>query len=95
MGQAADAALIFKQKTDVLLEKQLSYLPLPKKEDMDSLYKTVNDLRREVRTLKREVKALKKGQEAEAAPKIGPAKKAPVKKAPAKKPPVKEAEKGD
>ncbi len=85
MAQAADAALIYKQKMDVLLEKQLSYLPLPKKEDMDSLYKTVNDLRREIRSLKREVKALKKEQAQEVEPK----------KAPAKKSPVKETEKGD
>ncbi|MDR5658645.1 poly(R)-hydroxyalkanoic acid synthase subunit PhaE [Serpentinicella sp. ANB-PHB4] len=59
VGQLSDAGVNFKKNFDRLLEKQLEFLPFPTKTDMDSLYKTVNDLRREVRNLSKEVSTLK------------------------------------
>lgn len=40
-------------------ERSLAYLPIPTKTDMDSLYRTVYDLRKDVRDLRRELDALK------------------------------------
>lgn len=63
MGQVVDAGLNFKKNLDKTMEKQLDFLPFPKKADMDSLYKTVNDMRREIRTLRKEVNSLKTEKE--------------------------------
>lgn len=59
LAQVLDAGVNFKKGFDNLLEKQLEFLPYPSKTDMDSVYKTLNALKRDVRTLKKEVAALK------------------------------------
>jgi len=59
IGQALKAMTELKIESDKLWEAYLSYYPIPKNSDMDSLYKTVNDLKKEVRSLKKEISALK------------------------------------
>ncbi len=57
--QVLDAGVNFKKDFDSLLENQLKFLPYPSRKDMDSVYKTLDDLKREVRSLKKEVVVLK------------------------------------
>jgi len=59
IAQLLEAGANFKKKYDDLLEKQLEFLPYPTKTDMDSVYKTLDTLKREVRALKKELAALK------------------------------------
>ena len=49
----------FKKEYDKLCEMYLDSMPVPKKSDMDDLYKTVHELKREVRQLRKEVNAAK------------------------------------
>ncbi|HSQ87365.1 poly(R)-hydroxyalkanoic acid synthase subunit PhaE [Romboutsia sp.] len=58
-GQVVDNGMAFKKSLDSLLEKQLEALPIPNQSDMNSLYKTVYELKKEVKKLKREVEDLK------------------------------------
>ncbi|WP_408956266.1 poly(R)-hydroxyalkanoic acid synthase subunit PhaE [Natroniella sp. ANB-PHB2] len=51
LNQVAESAASFKQNYDKLLEKQLEGLPLPTMTDMDSLYKTVYNLKNNVKNL--------------------------------------------
>lgn len=62
LAQLLDAGVNYKKEFDDLLEKQLQFLPYPSKTDMDSVYKTLDTLKREVRALKKEVKSLKEVQ---------------------------------
>ncbi|MDP4127526.1 MAG: poly(R)-hydroxyalkanoic acid synthase subunit PhaE [Bacillota bacterium] len=55
IAHVMDAGVNFKKEYDGLLENMLKYLPYPSRRDMDSVYKTLDDLKREVRTLKKEV----------------------------------------
>ena len=57
LAQVLEASVNFKKEFDNLLEKQLKFLPYPTKTDMDSVYKTLDALKREVRALKREAAA--------------------------------------
>lgn len=57
-GKFSEKYCEFKMKSDNLLEEQLRALPLPTKTDMDDLYKTVYDQKKELRSLKREMKAM-------------------------------------
>ena len=59
-GKFADQYGKFMIMTNKAYEKALSFLPIPTKTDMDSLYKTVYDLRKEVRSLKKELQKLQK-----------------------------------
>ncbi len=59
LSQLLDAGVNYKKEFDDLLEKQLQFLPYPSKTDMDSVYKTLDTLKRDVRALKKEVKSLK------------------------------------
>lgn len=57
-GQTLKAMTELKIESDKLWEEYLSYYPIPKNSDMNSLYKTVNDLKREVRSLRKEINTL-------------------------------------
>lgn len=59
IAQLLDAGVNYKKNVDDLLEKQLKFLPYPTKTDMDSVYKTLDTLKRDVRSLKKEIAALK------------------------------------
>lgn len=61
LAEMVNALMDFKIALNKVLEKNLSMLPIPVKSDMDSLYKTVYDLKREVRALKKQVEALENG----------------------------------
>jgi len=55
LSQLTEASISFKKNFDTLLEEQLQCLPIPTKTDMNSLYKTIYNLKREVRSLKTEI----------------------------------------
>ncbi|MDR0828228.1 MAG: hypothetical protein LBN33_10245 [Desulfovibrio sp.] len=56
-GNLVDAMSAFKIEFDQLCEMYLAAVPVPKKSDMDDLYKTVYELKKELRDLKKEVYA--------------------------------------
>ncbi len=49
VGQLTDAGLNVKKQLDSLMEKQFEFMPFPTKSDMDELYKTIADLRKELK----------------------------------------------
>lgn len=53
-----NSLLDLKIATDKVVESQLKMLPIPVKSDMDSLYKTVYELKKEVRAMKKELAKL-------------------------------------
>ena len=55
-GELGDVSGQYVQATNAVYEDLLSSLPIPTKTDMDSLYKTVYNLRKEVRDLKKNAK---------------------------------------
>ncbi|MCT4620538.1 MAG: hypothetical protein N4A62_14225 [Marinisporobacter sp.] len=59
LSQVVDAGIHFKKNYDGLLEMQLSFLPFPTKTDMNSLYKTIYDLKKTVRNTNKELRELK------------------------------------
>ncbi|OFI01500.1 poly(R)-hydroxyalkanoic acid synthase subunit SynIIIE [Clostridium acetireducens DSM 10703] len=63
MSNVVEKGCEFKRDLDILLEKQLKLLPVTTKTDIESLYKTVYDLKKQVRTLKKELEEIKKGNE--------------------------------
>lgn len=69
LGGFVDSVLSLKIQMDKVIINALKYLPIPTNKDMDSLYKTVHDLkaevrkqRREIRNLTDELETLKKGK---------------------------------
>ena len=60
-GDMVDSMSKFKKDYDKISELYLSNAPFPKKSEMDELYKTVYNLKKEVRALKKELHAGKKG----------------------------------
>lgn len=58
MSTFVDSTMELKKESDKLMEEYVSILPIPKKSDMDSLYKTVYNLKKEIRTLKKELERL-------------------------------------
>lgn len=64
LGGFVDSVLTLKIQMDKVLEGSLKYLPIPTNKDMDSLYKTVHDLKSEVRRQRREIRQLKDAIEA-------------------------------
>lgn len=58
MSTVVDSTMEMKKESDKLMEEYLSILPFPKKSDMDSLYKTVYNLKKEIKTLKKELERL-------------------------------------
>lgn len=59
IGEVLEASVNFKKNYDDLLETNLEFLPYPSKTDMDSVYKTLDTLKRDVRSLKKELAALR------------------------------------
>lgn len=57
-GDFADKYSKFMIAQNKIYERMLAPLPIPTKTDMDSLYRTVYDLRKEVRDLRREVRGM-------------------------------------
>jgi class III poly(R)-hydroxyalkanoic acid synthase PhaE subunit len=58
-GDFSDKYSKFLISNNKVLERMLSPLPIPTNKDMDSLYKTVYDLRKDVRDLHRAIESLK------------------------------------
>ncbi|MDR2727375.1 MAG: hypothetical protein LBC10_05225 [Deltaproteobacteria bacterium] len=56
-GNMVDAMSRFKVEYDKLCAFYLDHIPVPKKSDMDDLYKTVYELKKEIRALKKEIHA--------------------------------------
>jgi len=56
-GNMVDAMSRFKIAYDKLCEFYLDFMPTPKKADLDDLYKTVHELKKELRSLKKESSA--------------------------------------
>lgn len=61
-----DTYFLYLTASNKVLEKNLSKLPIPTNKDMDGLYKTVYDLRKDVHNLKKEMEGLKSAQTAKA-----------------------------
>lgn len=59
-GNMVDEMSRFKIEYDRLCELYLKYVPVPKKSDMDDLYKTVDELKKELRELKKELRGHEK-----------------------------------
>lgn len=77
IAQVLDAGVNCKKDFDNLLENQLKFLPFPTRADMDSVYKTLDDLKREVRALKKEVGARKEEKAKEGSKSVATGKQAP------------------
>lgn len=58
-GNMVNEMAKFKMEHDKLCERWLANLPIPKKSDMDDLYKTVHEMKKELRALKRQLAAAK------------------------------------
>lgn len=61
-GRFSDMYCQYTIASNKVMERMLSQLPIPTKTDMDSLYRTVYELRKEARDLRRELDALKAGK---------------------------------
>lgn len=61
-GEFSDKYSKFMIATNRVYERMLAGLPIPTKTDMNSLYRTVYDLRKEVRDLRRELNAMKEAK---------------------------------
>lgn len=55
LAHVVDSSMNFKKDFDQLLEQQFSFLPFPLKSDLNSLYKTVYDLKKQVRELSKKI----------------------------------------
>lgn len=62
-SEVVDAGMLFKQNQDALLEEYFKNMPVPVKSEMNSLYKTVYDLKRDVRKFKNDLKELNQKSE--------------------------------
>lgn len=74
LGELVGRGMTFRESYQAYVEEVTKELPFPNRSEMDGLYKTVYDLRKEVRRLKREVAELR-GEEKPAAKKPAAAKK--------------------
>ncbi|MBF8983199.1 hypothetical protein IZY60_06595 [Lutibacter sp. B2] len=59
LSQVVDAGGEFKKNYDKVLEQQLAFLPFPTKTDMNSMYKTIYELKKSVRNTTKELKEVK------------------------------------
>ncbi|PAB58968.1 poly(R)-hydroxyalkanoic acid synthase subunit PhaE [Anaeromicrobium sediminis] len=55
LSHVVDSGVNFKKDFDNVLEQQFSFLPFPLKSDLNSLYKTVYDLKKQVRDLSKKI----------------------------------------
>lgn len=58
MSTVVDSTMELKKEADKLMEEYLALLPLPRKSDMDSLYKTIYTLKKEIKSLKKELEKI-------------------------------------
>ncbi len=63
IAELTDATMIFKMRLDELMEDYLSFVPVPTKTEMDSLYKTVYELKKELKNTRKELDELKQDME--------------------------------
>ena len=56
LGNFVDSLMLLKIDLDRVVEDSLKWFPIPTNSDMDSLYKTVYELKKEVRELKRYIR---------------------------------------
>ena len=56
LGNFVDSLMVLKINLDQVVEESLKWIPIPTNSDMDSLYKSVYDLKKEVRELKRYIR---------------------------------------
>ena len=61
LAQVVDATVTLKKNQNELIEELFKELPFPVKSEMDGLYKTVYELKKEVKKWKKEIEILKKG----------------------------------
>lgn len=64
LGTLIEAIMDLKIDLEAVMEKYLDFLSIPKKSDMNSLYKTVYELKKEVRALKKQINLLESEKEA-------------------------------
>ena len=60
LARLSKESLNYKKNYDMILEKQMEWMPFPLKSDMKSLYKTIYDLRKEVKSLKKQINEFEK-----------------------------------
>ncbi|QHI72815.1 poly(R)-hydroxyalkanoic acid synthase subunit PhaE [Aminipila terrae] len=58
-SELVDSSMVFKMRYDGLIEEYLKFMPIPTKSEMNSLYKTVYDLKKQVKDARKELKDLK------------------------------------
>ncbi len=58
MGHYVDATMDFKIKYDSIMEDFIKTLPIPTRTEMNSIYKTVDTMKRDIRELKKQLKEL-------------------------------------
>lgn len=56
LGNFVDSLMLLKIDLDKVVEESLKWYPIPTNSDMDSLYKTVYELKKEVRSLKKHIR---------------------------------------
>lgn len=66
-GNMVNEMANFKMEYDKLCEMWLANMPIPKKSDMDDLYKTVHEMKKELRALKRQLAAVTSAKPAKSA----------------------------
>ena len=58
-GEFTDKYFRYLTASNKVVERNLSFLPIPTNKDMNGLYRTVYDLRKDVRDLKKEMESCK------------------------------------
>lgn len=59
LAEVVDSSMVFKMRCDNLMEEYISFMPIPTKTEINSLYKTVYELKKELKSVKKELKELK------------------------------------
>ncbi|WP_027624861.1 poly(R)-hydroxyalkanoic acid synthase subunit PhaE [Clostridium lundense] len=59
IAEVVDSSMKFKMKCDNLMEEYIGLMPIPTKSEMNSLYKTVYELKRELKNVKKELNEIK------------------------------------
>lgn len=59
IAEVVDSSMKFKMKCDNLMEEYISVMPIPTKSEINSLYKTVYELKRELKNVKKELNEIK------------------------------------
>lgn len=59
LAEVVDQSMVFKMKLDGLMEDYISFMPVPTRTEMNSLYKTVYELKKELKNAKKELNEVK------------------------------------